>query len=125
MGDLEIQAVEILSLHRHGHLICFGLTEDELYAIAPSLRYDPETQISSKTCTAGTASGTVWDWSKHGGHSFNPKIHWTCPRCDQQWWTDFIPPMSNPVFEASGCKCVDYWFVHWNDAHVANELSSS
>jgi hypothetical protein len=123
LNEPRFETRDILFLFRRGREIAHGLTEDDLYRKTPSLRHDGEKVIIAKPFLVSTADGTVWDWSKHGGHSFNPKIHWDCPRCGQQWWTDFIPPMKNPDFEGSGCKCAAFWLASWNEDQADKECS--
>ncbi len=121
MSDLETKTVDVRYLSRNGVLIAYGLSDSDLYRVAPSLRDRSDKQIQVVTETVGTAHGEVFDWSKHGGHSFTLKLHWDCPRCRQQWFVDFNESTPNPAFEPLGCDCVSYWFVHWNAAQVESE----
>ena len=75
MQESVIQSREVLQLWRHGHLIAYGLKEDDLYAVAPSLRDDLEKSVVAVVDRVGTASGTVLDWSKRGGYSRTLKLH--------------------------------------------------
>lgn len=111
---IDIRVVEVRYLYRHGHLVAFGLFDDDLFAVAPSLRFDRDKEILAKLERVGLVTGEVHDWSKEGGHSLNPKIHWDCPNCGQRWFTDFAAEMPNPIFESSGCNCVPYWLISWN-----------
>ncbi len=122
MSDSAVNSIAVLRLVRNGHCIAVGLTEEDLYSVAPSLREDTIQQIISVEQRVGTVRGEVWNWSKHGGHSFNPKLHWDCPYCNQQWWEDFVGEVSNPYFAGSGCHCADYWLVHWDSTQAKNEL---
>ena len=107
MSELEIQIIDVWYLSRHGHLIACGLSEADLYRIAPSLRHDADKEVTTKAERVGIADGEVLDWSKRGDHSFQPKLHWLCTQCDQQWWEDFEGNVENPHFAAPGCECVD------------------
>jgi hypothetical protein len=102
-------------------VIACGLTEDHLYSVAPSLRDDREKQVVAVMRRVGVARGTVFDWSKRGGHSFTLKLHWNCPQCGQQWWEDFTDQSANPHFGASGCDCADWWLVEWDPLQADEE----
>lgn len=119
---MDIRIVEVRYLYRHGHLIAYSLSDDDLYAIAPSMRLDHDKQILTKVEQAGVVNGKVFDWSEGEGRCPSLKIHWNCELCNQQWWVDFLPEMPNPLFEASGCACVPYWFVSWDEQQVQDEL---
>jgi hypothetical protein len=121
--DFQVDTVDVQYLYRHGQLIAFGLSDNDIYSIAPTLRHDDEKEVIIKHERVGNVCGQVFDWTKRGGHSFNPKIHWYCPNCGQQWFADFTGSMPNPVFEASGCACVPNWFVHWDAQQVQQELA--
>lgn len=125
MQESAIQNREVLQLWRHGRLIAYGLKEDDLYSVAPSLRDDLEKQIVAVVHKVGTASGTVLDWSKRGGHSFTLKLHWNCPKCGQQWWEDYTEESENPHFGSSGCDCADHWLVEWNPSQASEERTSA
>ena len=123
MSDFAIKTIDVLYLRRHGHLIAVGLTEDELYTVAPSLRTDYDKQVVTVPERVGIAHGEVCDWTKRGGHSFKAKLHWNCPQCGQQWWEDFAGDLANPHFASSGCTCADHWLVHWDSSQATGELT--
>lgn len=122
MGLLRQTTVNVFHLVRDGEPIAYALTEEALGAHRTAK--GSNIRIECESAVAGVVEGEVLDWSKHGGHSFNPKLHWTCPQCDQQWWEDFVGEVDNPYFAGSGCACVAWWLVHWNAAQAANELTS-
>lgn len=120
---MDVKTVEIHYLYRHGCLIAFGLSDDDLYTIAPSLRFDDDKQILIKPKQVGLVKGRVFDWSEGEDRCPSLKIHWTCPLCNQQWWVDFSPEMPNPIFESSGCACVPYWLVSWDEQQLHSKPS--
>ena len=124
MPNLEARIIDVWYLHRRGRLIACGLSEDDLYQAAPSMRSDTDKEVTVVGERFGIAHGEVLDWTKRGGHSFNPKLHWDCPQCGQQWWEDFVGDVDNPLFAGSGCKCVAYWLVHWEPLQVTEELAN-
>jgi hypothetical protein len=121
--SIVLRTIEVRYLYRHGHPIALGLSDDDLYAVAPSLRLDKDKQVIVKVEQVGLVQGEVFDWTKRGGHSFTPKIHWNCPNCDQQWFTDFSITLPNPIFESSGCSCVPYWLVSWDEQQALMEIA--
>ncbi|QDU25259.1 hypothetical protein ETAA8_03230 [Anatilimnocola aggregata] len=58
---LEIKSLEILYLSRHGHDIAYGLTEEDLFAVAPSLRHAKDKLIVAKPARVGIVVGIVYD----------------------------------------------------------------
>jgi hypothetical protein len=122
MGSLTLATVEVFHLMRDGQPVAFALSEAALRDEVP--KNDQRVQLVRKSESAGVVTGEVLDWSKHGGHPFNPKLHWTCPRCGQQWWEDFVGDVANPYFAGSGCPCVNWWLVHWEASQAAGELTS-
>ena len=99
-----------------------ALSEAELQSQVS--RGESGVQIVRRPESLGTANGQVLDWSKRGGHSLNPKLHWNCPQCGQEWWEDFVGDVENPYLAGSGCNCVDLWHVHWDPSQAADELTS-
>ena len=122
VSDLEIQLVDVRYLSRNGVAIAYGLTDDDLYRVAPSLRDAADKTLEVVSEAVGTAHGEVWDWSKHGGHSLTLKLHWDCPGCGQHWFAEFYYDSTpNPAFEPSECNCVAHWFVHWDPDQAQSE----
>lgn len=122
MGTLEIASVEVFTLMRRGRRIAFALSESALFG--KSRRRTRQNSIARELQDVGLVRGEVFDWSKRGGHSFNAKLHWTCPQCGQRWWEDFFGTEDNPYFAGSGCRCVRSWLVQWNAEQAKAELNN-
>jgi len=59
------------------------------------------------------ATGLVRDWDRGGGCG-GRKLHWQCPICGQEHWSDFDPlAVSNPVLwlceGGGGAVCLIHW----------------
>jgi hypothetical protein len=114
--------VEVFQLRRKGRPVAFALSVGAIRSQIPTCGTGYE--VVSEWQVVGTVEGRVFDWSKRGGHSFTPKIHWNCPQCGQEWWEDFTENTENPHFAASGCACVEWWLVHWDRSQAARELTT-
>ena len=120
MGSLRLVTVEVFHLLRDGQPLAFALSEADVRD--RMLKTRSRLEIVRRSESAGVVTGEVWDWSKHGGNSFNPKLHWHCPLCGQQWWEDFVGDVANPYFAGSGCRCVSWWLVEWKPSQAQEEL---
>ena len=124
MGKLETKSVELFSLVRRGEVRAIALSRTDLYDHSVRRRRDDEIVVES--IEVGLTRGEVFDWSKCGGHSFAPKLHWCCPNCGQEWFEDFdYAENCNPAFRASGCGCVRYWLIAWDPGQAADERMRS
>ena len=122
MGALTLLTVDVFHLTRGGRPFAWALSESELREEFG--KDDPRVQLVRQPTSVCVVTGEVLDWSKRGGHSFNPKLHWNCPQCGQDWWEDFFGvDVANPFFAGSGYACVEWWLVHWDASQAAEELT--
>jgi hypothetical protein len=120
MGELTTETIEIFHLSQNGCEVAFGRSELEVRAHIKNEKSGYE--ITSSEHQIATADGTVYDWSIRGGHSFNLKLHWNCPKCGVQHWGDFVSDVANPYFTTSDtCNCVGYWLIRWEPLQAAAE----
>jgi len=105
MEALNFTPVEVFYLVQDGRTVAYSPSESEIRQQIPG--NDAGFEIVFKSESAGIVKGEVLDWSKRGGHSFTPKLHWNCPQCGQQWWEELPTPIlaarAVSAFAGGGC----------------------
>jgi hypothetical protein len=104
---------------RNGDLAQVALSEAQLVELCPESRRLGWRIVASDE-NVPEATGTVRDWSGGAGCG-GRKVHWQCPLCDQEHWSDLKPhaAVANPVLwlceGGGGTVCL----VHWQHEQVA------
>lgn len=103
--------VQVFRALEQGQLRRIGLSEETIRRLCPEATELGWT-IESSVEEVAISHGIVVDWEKHGGCGAE-HVHWICPLCDQQHFTDFDPPAdSNPVLwfcEKGRGACLVHW----------------
>jgi hypothetical protein len=101
------------AFRRNGNLAQVAPSEAQIIELCPESRRRGWRIVASDE-DVPEVTGVVRDWSRGGGRG-GRKVHWLCPLCGQEHWSDFEPHAtgSNPVLwlceGGGGAVCLVHW----------------